>query len=431
MKIQAYQSEEGHYFVETELQPVQGMKADFALDTLPVKQTILGFGGAITDAAIGVYLGLEQTQQKKVFDLIYSPEGLNYNYARLTIGSCDFSRTIYDYAQKDDLSDFSLAHDAPIIALVKQAQKKGDFHVLASCWSPLARYKDNGDKSHGGHLKPECYAAHADYIARYVKEMGKLGVQVEALTIQNEPEATQTWESCRFSAEEEARLALLLHERLPHVDLYAWDHNRDVLVRRITATFSDPAARSAYAGIAYHWYDPGCSQEIAKVHALFPEKKILFSEGCVELLNLNPKDPASAIGSYNGLLRYADNYIQDLNAGSQGFIDWNILLDDLGGPNHMGNYCEAPIMAGHNRFAINPSYHAIKHFSHFVKEGASFLSLPEVSQIEGAAFRNPDGSLVLVILNKGKEKPISFSIENVVYSVYLKGNSLVTFLVTL
>jgi glucosylceramidase len=76
---------------------------------------------------------------------------------------------------------------------------------------------------------------------------------------------------------------------------------------------------------------PGCSQEIAKVHALFPEKKILFSEGCVELLNLNPKDPASAIGSYNGLLRYADNYIQDLNAGSQGFIDWNILLDDLGG----------------------------------------------------------------------------------------------------
>jgi glucosylceramidase len=412
------------YFVEQELKPSKTKEVDFAIDITKKKQTILGFGGAITDAAISVYETMDAKSKKRFFDLVYGEEGLAYNFARLTIGSCDFSKTIYDYAQKDDLSDFSLKNDEPIIALVKEAQKKRPFHVMASCWSPLARYKDNGNKSHGGHLKEDCYEAHADYIAAYVHAMAKAGVNIEDLTIQNEPEAVQTWESCLFSEKQEAHLAKILHQKLPEVSLFAWDHNRDVLVRRITNTFNEPGARNAYEGIAYHWYDAGCSEEIAKVHALYPEKKILFTEGCVELLNLNHDHPEQAIGNFDAASRYAENYLKDLKAGSQGFLDWNVLLDLQGGPNHVGNYCEAPLMYGNLGLRINPSYYAIKHFSSFVKEGACFLDFPEVSQLLSAGLLNPDGSIVLVFLNKGIEKPISFSIESQTYSCYIKGNSM-------
>ena len=116
------------YFVEQELKPSKTKEVGFAIDITKKKQTILGFGGAITDAAISVYETMDAKSKKRFFDLVYGEEGLAYNFARLTIGSCDFSKTIYDYAQKDDLSDFSLKHDEPITALVKAAQKKRPFH---------------------------------------------------------------------------------------------------------------------------------------------------------------------------------------------------------------------------------------------------------------------------------------------------------------
>lgn len=424
MKAIQITSTKDSYFVQEELRPCKQKSVDFVLDSAQKGQTMIGFGGAITDAAISVYETMDAATKKRFFNLVYGEQGLAYNLARLTIGSCDFSASIYDYASKPDLSDFSLKHDQPIIDLVKEAQTERPFHVMASCWSPLAQYKDNGDKSHGGHLKDDCYAAHADYLAHYVHAMEKAGIPIEAMTIQNEPEAVQTWESCLFNEEQEARLAKLLHARVPEVALFAWDHNRDVLVRRITNTFKDPEAERAYSGIAYHWYDAGCSEEIRKVHALYPDKKILFSEGCVELLNLNRDHPEQAIGNFDAAIRYAENYLKDIKAGSQGFIDWNILLDLKGGPNHVGNYCEAPLMYGNLGLRINPSYYAIKHFSQFVKEGACFLDFPEVSQILGAGFANPDGSFVLVFLNKDIEKPISFSIESQTYSCYIKGNSI-------
>lgn len=427
MKATITTSEEGHYFLTSELKraPI-GSKADFHIDLTATGQTIRGFGGAVTDAAIAVYESLDLKKQEEVRSLLYSKKGLNYNLARLSLGSCDFSRKEYDYASKDDLSDFSLQNDKGIIAFLRDVQKDKKLHILSSVWSPIAKYKTTGEKCHGGKLRADCYEKQANYVALYVNKMREEGIAIEALTVQNEPEATQIWESCLYSEEEEARLGILIHEKLPTIKLYAWDHNRDGLVRRAKKTFRVPGAAEAFYGLAYHWYDGGDYAKLREVHELFKDKELLFTEGCVELLLLNHDDPSAAIGSFQGALRYAENYLQDLNNFSTGFIDWNVLLDNHGGPNHVGNFCEAPLMYGNGKLSINPSYYAIKHFSHFIDEGAVFLRLPDVSHVISAGAINPDGSLILIFLNKNEGKPISFVFDKVVYQCYLNRNQITT-----
>jgi len=427
MKTTITTSEEGRCFRTSELKPApRGTVPDFAVDLSATRQTIRGFGGAVTEAAASVYRSMDEGKRAETMRLLYSKEGLNYNWARLSLGSCDFSRRSYDYAKKADLSDFSLEPDRDIVAFLLDANKMRSLRLLASTWSPLAQWKTNGEKCHGGRLREECYGLEAEYVSLYVDAMKKKGLPIEALTVQNEPEAAQVWESCLYNGREEARLARRIHEKIPGVKLYAHDHNRDAIVRRAAEIFADPRDRSIFQGIAYHWYDGGDFRQLSLAHGLFPEKELLFTEGCVELLNLNRRDPSAAIGSFDGALRYAENYLQDLRNHSAGFIDWNVLLDRHGGPNHVGNLCEAPLMYENGVLSINPSYYAIKHFSHFIEEGARFLSLPEVSEVISGGAVNPDGSIILIFLNKCKGKPISFTFDRVTYQCYLNTNQITT-----
>ena len=403
-------------------------KTDGEVVVRPIyKQTILGYGGAFTDSSASLYAKLDEKTKKEFIRLYFSKEGLGYNLGRVAIGSCDFSTGMYDYAENDDLSDFSLSHDEKaIIPMIKDALKETSLSLLASCWSPLAKWKDSKDKDHGGHLLKEHYPDHAEYMAKFVKGYRALGLPVVAMTIQNEPAATQTWESCLYSPEEEAEMALLLKKRLPDTNIYIWDHNRDIMLDRVNGSLSVPNAKEAIYGVAYHWYDGDKNAEIAKVKEAYPDLHILFTEGCVELLNLNKDDPSSAIGTFENGRRYAENYIRDLNYGSEGFLDWNLLLDMNGGPNRVGNYCEAPILTDGESLHPTYSYYFIKHLSSFLRPGAKVMEVEAPKGVLAVAGKNQDGSLALVLLNLKETKTLRLSLGKWEERIRLEQNEIIS-----
>ena len=234
------------------------------------------------------------------------------------------------------------------------------------------------------------------------------GCPIAAITVQNEPEAVQTWESCIYDVKQEARLLKQLHALLPETHIYIWDHNRDALLRRAKGVLEDKQAYEAAYGIAFHWYDRDKFGEVRKCYELYPEKPLVFTEGCVETVHAAD---FGGMGDYSSFTRYGRNYLRDLNNGSTAFLDWNLLLDLTGGYNHVGNLCEAPIMSDGKTLRINPSYYAIKHLSHYLRKGAEILHADIADpSLSAAAAINPDGSLVFICLNEGEERTISLSL---------------------
>jgi glucosylceramidase len=261
--------------------------------------------------------------------------------------------------------------------------------------------KTTGQMNHGGSLKPEYREAWAQYFARYIREYEREGVPIWAVTVQNEPAAKVAWDSCLYSAEEEKDFVCdhlgPVFERagLGHVKILIWDHNRDLLFDRVKPAFEDAAASRYIWGAAFHWYGPDCFENVQRVHDAWPDKKLLFTEGCQE--------GGPHIGSWDLGERYARSIINDLNRWTVGWIDWNMLLDETGGPNHVGNLCSAPIIADtkNDRLIFQSSYYYLGHFSRFIRPGAVRISCE--STLEATGFLNPDGSVAVVVLNRTDE----------------------------
>lgn len=255
----------------------------------------------------------------------------------------------------------------------------------------------------GGHLREEYAELWAAMVARYLQEYAREGVQIGRVTIQNEPMATQTWESCLFTATEEAMFAVK-HLRpaldaagLQDVKILMWDHNKDRILDRVDEGFTVDGAQAAIDGVAFHWYSGDHFEALVQSVCDHPTKEFIFTEGCVEYSR--QRDATEQ--------RKAEQYAHDMfgnfNAGTQGFIDWNILLDEQGGPNHVGNFCEAPLMYDRKsqQLIVNRSFNYIGHFSRFVKPGAhQCLTSRYADAIESCGFVNPDGSRVVVVMNK-------------------------------
>lgn len=397
-------------------------------------QEILGFGGALTESSAYVWSKMSSEKQKELIDLYFGSEGNGYNFCRLHIQSCDFSLGNRSYVEEGDteLKTFSIAADKEyIIPLVKAAQaKNGEIRFLASPWSPPAFMKTNAEMNHGGRLKEECYDAWARIMVKYVEAYEKEGIPISRLTIQNEPAAVQSWDSCVYSAEEEKRFACdYLRKRLDeaglgHVKLNIWDHNKDIIIERTKGTFSDEAANQAIKGIAFHWYSGDHFEALRAVREKYPEKELIFTEGCVEYSRFAERTQTDYAEMYGHAL------IGDLNAGMNAFIDWNIILDEKGGPNHVGNFCDAPIMCNtqEDTIEVKQSFYYIGHFSRFIRPGARRILVSKYTQnLEACAFRNPDGELVLVALNRtGQDQKFTLSVEGKSSEMALEAHSILT-----
>lgn len=369
-------------------------------------QKVIGFGGAFTESAGYVYSQMSDSDKEQFLKMYFSDNC--YNLGRLHIQSCDFSLENYCYDSNPsdiNLNEFSLERDEKyIIPLVRDALKiNPNLRFIASPWSPPAFMKTNNNMNYGGKLKKDYYQLWADMIAKYVcLYRNDYGIYIDRLTVQNEPNAVQTWDSCVFTAEEEADFACnylrksLDKLNLTDVKILCYDHNKDKIVERAEDIFAFENAADIIDGVAFHWYSGDHFEALDYLSKVYPDKELFFTEGCVEYSCYKDKS------SYENAQRYAHDLIGDFASGTNAMTDWNLLLDEKGGPNHVGNFCEAPIMYDivDKKLIINDSYYAIAHFSRFVKRDAQRVLSSSFGSVETVAFKNTDGSLVCVLMNK-------------------------------
>lgn len=381
-------------------------------------QTVMGIGGAITDASAETFAKIPKDKQQEILDAYFDVnKGIGYTLARTTIHSSDFSSGSYTYIKEGDkdLKTFSVDHDKQYrIPFIKKAiaAAGGKLTMYASPWSPPAFMKTNNDMLKGGKLKPEYFQAWATYYTKFIKAYEKEGIPIWGISIQNEPMATQKWESCIFTGEEERDflknyLGPTMHkEGFKDKKIIAWDHNRDMLYQRASTMLNDPEAAKYVWGIGYHWYENWSGGEqmfdnLKLVHEAYPETNLIFTEGCKEKFDIN------RIGDWKLGELYGTNMINDFNNGIVAWTDWNILLDETGGPNHVFNLCFAPIHANTKTGEImyTNEYYYIGHFSKFVRPGAKRIACsPSRSAISATAFVNTDGKVAVIVMNIGDEK---------------------------
>jgi len=193
---------------KTKIQPGETEISIF-VDPTKTFQSVLGIGGALTDASAETFFKLPKNKQQEFLQAYYSTEkGIGYTLARTNIQSCDFSSGSYSYIAEGDaaLKTFSVKHDEQYkIPFIKQvtAAAGGKINLFVTPWSPPAFMKSNNDVLHGGKLLPQYRQAWANFYVKFINTYEKMGIPLWGLSVQNEPMATQTWESCFYTGDEE------------------------------------------------------------------------------------------------------------------------------------------------------------------------------------------------------------------------------------
>jgi glucosylceramidase len=395
-------------------------------------QEFLGFGGAFTEASGYTYSLLDKNKRESLIKDYFSEEGLNYNFGRLPIGSSDFSLKSYSYSNKIDLSDFNIEKDKNyIIPLVNSAKEiKQNITFLASPWSPPKFMKSNKMLVFGGKLADKYKQNYADYLSKYILAYQELGINIKYITAQNEPNATQIWESCIYSPKEEADFIIkYLYPTFQKNDINTkiliWDHNKEKVFSRALEELNNKEALNDISGIAFHWYTGDHFENINLVSETFPGKILIHTEGCTGYSNFAQDDEVK-----NGEI-YAHDILGDLNAGTNAYIDWNLILDYRGGPNHKANFCNSPIMLNQDNtnYIKNLTYYYIKHFSHFIKTGSKRIAYSKYTDRIGVtSFLNPDNSIIIVLLNRnGFNKEYNLCINDILIHDNLDAHAIVTY----
>lgn len=426
-----------HRLSEVEISAFSASKADHRLTIDPSvrHQTMLGFGGAFTESACYNLSRVSPSVRDAAIKAYFDPvEGIGYSMGRVSIHGCDFSLSSYTYIEDGDveLKTFDISRDREwVIPTIRDAERISGKKIalLASPWTPPAWMKDNQSPIRGGHLLERFADVWARYYVRFLEEYRKEGLSMWGITVQNEPAAVQRWDSCIYSPEQERDFVkrhlgpTLKQSSCSDVKLLVWDHNRDIIVERVTPILSDPETAQYVWGTAFHWYVSTEFANVGKVHDLFPDKGLLFTEGCIE--------GGVKMDDWNSGERYAMNMIGDISNHCQGYLDWNLWLDNLGGPNWVNNLCDAPILLDifPEKIIKQSSYYYIGHISKYVLPGAIRIqSTVDSAALEQVAFENPDGSIVVVLMNRTNvETTVSIQIGAVANTLRVLPRSILTY----
>ena len=419
------------YFNETKIKPKRYCKL---IETKVVNiypdityQSIVGFGGAITEATAYNYSLLPDEKKKEFMNDYF--DKINYSLCRLTIGSCDFALKSYSYSYKKDLSDFSIEHDKKyVIPFIKDALTVNpNLKFIASPWSPPKFMKNTKMLILGGKLLKKYKQTYADYLSKYFMAYKELGINIDYMTIQNETNAMPIWESCLYSPSDE--VDFLVNYLYPtfmknniSTKILIYDHNKEKLVNRALEEFSNPEALKCASGIAFHWYSGSHFENISICRQLFPDKLLFHTEGCFDFEENN---------SYPN--QYAHDMAEDLNAGINGYMDWNMLLDHRGGPTHTKNHCGSPVILTEDNsdYKKRMAYYYIGHFSKTIQPGAKRIAYSKYNEdIIMTAFKNPDGTIAVVIVNR-KDYDIEYRlcIKNKMFKEKMAGQSIVSYII--
>lgn len=397
-------------------------------------QTFGGIGGAFTDSSASLWNDMPEDRKEEVIKAYFDRKsGIGYTFGRLSMASCDFSRDYYTYVDEGDmtLDSFSLKHDdKEIFPMVKAAQKYADLTLFASPWSPPSYMKTNGSRI-GGHLKKECYGLWAKYFKKYIDGCRQRGIDIWAVTMQNEPRHHQTWESCLYTPSEEAEFLGHLGRELEgtNTKIICYDHCRERVFERAKAIYESENGKYC-DGIANHWYSGDHFGEL-RAHALkYPEKISIASESC---------NAVAQRGIHDGVdLGFAEAYAHDIigcfNNGLHYYCDWNLLLDEKNGPHHNRVEKEFSVEPSiyynkkNNELVYRLTYYYVGQISKFAKPGAKVIcSSSYCCELETLALKNPDGEVVCVVLNRtDKALPAILRLDGHIYKFTSHPHSIVT-----
>lgn len=373
-------------------------------------QSFVGFGGALTESAGYMYGKMSKQDREKLIKEYFGKADMKFRLIRIPIDSCDFSLGHYEAVSKydDGFVFFDLERvERNIFPMLDDIIREYGScpEIMLTPWSPPAYMKTNGERDHGGRLRDDCRQVWADYICNYVCAFRKRGYNVKKISLQNEPKAVQPWDSCIFTTEEEREFLNVYMRKsiekygLDDLEIYIWDHNKERVYERACGII-DTETTDLVAGIAFHWYSGDHFESLGLIRERFPDKKLMLSEACIEF---------SKYDSGNVLVnaqKYAHDIIGNLNNGMDIFLDWNMLLDEQGGPNHAANYCDAPYMYDEkdNRLIKRNIAGYLWHFSHFIEAGDVRIATSSYSaDVETVAFKDAAGNLKVVLLNRTGE----------------------------
>jgi glucosylceramidase len=377
-------------------------------------QSITGFGAAFTETATYTLSNISAARRAEVLNAFFNPfTGAGYNVCRVPINSCDFSvaNYAYDVTPGDyNLDYFDFSHDLKwTVPVIKQALRipGADIKIFGSPWSPPAWMKTNNSMFNGGELSSNCFAAWALYYVKYIQAMRNNGVPMWGLTVQNEPQAVQTWESCIYSTAQERDfvknyLGPTLAQNNANVKLMIWDHNKDIIVDRVDGVMSDPDAAKYVWGVAYHKYAGDYFDNMDIVHTEYPNAWMLGTENSIRDTGTDAE-------------RMAHEVVGNLNHWSVGYLVWNLCTNYDGGPyQHRTGGAPGPIVVDSATDGVKylRQQYYMTQFCRYLRPGAVRIgcALTGGSSLEPCAFKNTDGFTVVTVLNR-TASPVAFKIK--------------------
>ena len=395
-----------------------GNEARIVVDPAARHQSMVGFGAGMTDASAYLFMEkLDPAQRKALFADLFGPDGIGIDFVRVPVGASDFSPTHYSLddmpkgAVDPGLAHFSMAgaDKWQNAALVEAKKANPSLELMASPWSAPGWMKTT-DSLIKGHLKPEHYQAFANYFSRYLSEMDKRGLEVDWLSIQNEPHfEPENYPGMRVDPAERAaiigkHLGPLLAERGQETKILDWDHNWDQPESPL-AVLADPVANRYVSGVAWHCYG-GDVSAMDKVRTAYPDKDVFFTECSGG--EWAPKWGETLGWMTDNLVIAASRY------GSRGTLLWNLALDEKYGPHNGGcGDCRGVVTIDSRTGAItrNVEYYVLGHAGRFVRAGARRVDSNAVDGIPNVAFVNPDGSRVVLLHNATDHERVANLVE--------------------
>ena len=416
-------------------------------------QTILGFGGAFTDAATITVMSLSKSSQANLLQSYFSSQGIEYNIGRIPMASCDFSTRVYsydDFVNDTNLTKFSLAEEDLIykIPVIKQSisMSKRNISLFGSPWSSPFWMKTNNNMTGRGFIKGQVggifFKAWAKYFVKFIQQYKQHGLDIWGLTAQNEPTDGRlpgfSFQCLGWSAELQRDFIAkdlgpaLEAAGLGHVKLMVLDDSRLLLPLWAEVVLHDPEAAKFVAGVAVHWYQDRLWPPLAleETYKQFGQKYfILATEACEQ--DTFDKKKSVSLGNWERAEHYFHDITQDLQNGVSGWVDWNIALNTKGGPNWVNNEADSPIIvnATADEFYKQPMFYTMGHFSKFVWPGSKVLTVSvSPSSFDILVFQRPDGNLVATLGNLNNEEVTASVHDSTVgwINMVLPARSLVT-----
>ena len=431
-------------------------------------QKIEGFGAAMTETSAYLFSQMDEATRKEALGKYFGDDSNQLTFLRMSIDSCDYSLEEYqavdDPTADPELKTFNLDRDhIYTLPMMKEALAlaKQPIQVLLAPWSPPAVLKTppaapkndaatygaaagpfaammggqidytKPQRCNGGSLKHEYYGIWAKYLVKFTQAYLDEGIPVTMLSLQNESVAATTWDSCVWEAEE---LKTFLKDYVypemekagltDKVGIYIWDHNKERMLEYAEVIIDDETDHMI-EGIAFHWYSGDHFEAVQMTHELYPDKVLFMDECCVLHQPGMPGiadmiagmigggiSKAAETQDYEDAVAYAHDIIGNFNAGTNRWEEWNLCVDEQGGPRHVpSGFGAGMIVHPDYSFDTNLTYDYIGHFSRYIKPGAVRIGSSRCDdKVEMLTAQNPDGSIAVVLLNKN-DKDVNYTIR--------------------